>query len=104
MKDHRLAASAPAFCLIVLLLIVPSIQAAVAKPKPKPKPKAAPRRLTWKRLARNVQWQWQLDDNGSISKVRVRWNLDRLVHRHSCCSATRPEMLCSSRLLPVVFK
>jgi hypothetical protein len=88
MMRGRLAAVAPpAFFLIVSLLLVPTIQAAVAKPKPKPKPKATARRVGWKRMSRNIQWNWQLDDNGSISRIKVRWNRDRLVQWHSCRSA-----------------
>ena len=83
----RSAAGAPAFFLIVSVLLVPAIQAAVAKPKLKPKPKATARRVGWKRMSPNISWQWQLDDNGSISKVKVRWNRDCLVHERSSWSA-----------------
>lgn len=48
--------------LLVAHLVVPIAKAAVPKAKPK---------VTWKKLSRNVQWQWQLDDNGVISKIKV---------------------------------
>ena len=98
-----LAGGAPAFFLIVSLLLVPAIQAAVAKPnpKPKPKPKATPKRPTWKRMSRNISWQLQLDDNGSISRVKVRWNRDHSVQDGGAGLHRACETLCIIKLLPV---